>query len=91
MMLKYLGKEKKLVFYQGEYVHVNIVNNSRKLLLNTLAQKDDGINEKQFRELINGTKKITQFLLGCFLEEGIVSKASFYIHITEKGRKLTSN
>ncbi len=91
MMLKFLGKEEKLVFYQGEYVHIDIVNKCRKLLLDAIALKEDGINEKQFRELINGTKKLVQFLLGYFLEEGIVTKESFYIHITEKGKKLASN
>jgi hypothetical protein len=58
------------------------------LLLNKIFAKGDGINEKEFRELINGTKKLVQFLLGCFIEEGIVIKESFYIRITEKGKTL---
>jgi selenocysteine-specific elongation factor len=91
MLLKYLGKEGKLVFYQGEYIHRTIADKSRTLLLNKIFAKRDGINEKEFRELINGTKKLVQFLLGCFIEEGIVTKESFYIRITEKGKTLVVN
>jgi selenocysteine-specific elongation factor len=88
MMLKYLGRQKKLVFFEGEYLHHSVVDQSRKLLLRELMGKENGINEKDFRLLINGTKKIVQTLQGIFLEESIISKRSFFIDITEKGREL---
>jgi selenocysteine-specific elongation factor len=88
MMLKYLGRQKKIIFYEGDYLHHSIVDKCRKLLLNDLKNKEKGINEKDFRLLINGTKKIVQTLQGIFIEEGIISKRSFFIDITEKGKEL---
>ncbi|MEZ5148548.1 MAG: hypothetical protein R2759_16125 [Bacteroidales bacterium] len=88
MMLKFLRKEGKLVFFEGEYIHSEIVNRSRKILLEKIVTKADGINEKEFREMIDGTKKLVQMLLGIFLEEGSVIKPTFYILITEKGKNM---
>lgn len=88
MMLKYLGRQKKLFFYEGDYLHYSVVDKCRKMLLNDLKNKEKGINEKEFRLLINGTKKIVQTLQGIFLEEGIISKRSFFIDITDKGREI---
>ena len=88
MMLKFLRKEGKLVFFEGEYIHSEIVNRSRKILLEKIVTKADGINEKEFREMIEGTKKLVQMLLGIFLEEGSVIKPTFYILITEKGKNM---
>lgn len=91
MMVKYLGRQKRLVFFEGEYLHHSVVEKSRMLLLNDLKNKENGINEKEFRLLINGTKKIVQTLQGIFLEEGVISKRSFFIDITEKGKELINN
>jgi selenocysteine-specific elongation factor len=88
MMLKYLGRQKKVIFFEGDYLHHSVVDKCRSLLLADLKNKENGINEKEFRLLINGTKKIVQTLQGIFLEEGIISKRSFFIDITEKGKEL---
>ncbi len=88
MMLKYLGRQKKIIFFDGDYLHHSIVDKCRKILLTDLNSKEKGINEKDFRLLIDGTKKIVQTLQGIFLEEGIISKRSFFIDITDKGRDL---
>lgn len=90
MMLKYLGRQKKVVFFEGDYLHHAVVDKCRSLLLADLKNKENGINEKEFRLLINGTKKIVQTLQGIFLEEGIISKRSFFIDITEKGKELVN-
>jgi len=91
MMLKYLGRQKKVIFHEGDYLHHTVVDKCRKMLLNDLKYKEKGINEKEFRLLINGTKKIVQTLQGIFLEEGIISKRSFFIDITAKGREIINN
>lgn len=90
MMLKYLAKTNKLYFHEGDYLHSNIVDPGRNVLLKELNTKERGINEKEFRILLNCTKKVCQTLLGIYLNEGFVSKKSFYIHITEKGKKELS-
>lgn len=91
MLLKYLSRQKIIIYYEGEYLHHSVVDKCRRMLLNELKVKDKGINEKEFRLLIDGTKKIVQTLQGIFLAEGIISKRSFFIDITEKGRELTNN
>lgn len=88
MLMKYLGRQKKIVFYESEYLHHSVVDKCRRLLLNELRNKPNGINEKEFRLLIEGTKKIVQTLQGIFIEEGIIAKRSFFIDITEKGKEI---
>lgn len=88
MLLKYLSRQKRILYYDGDYLHCSIVDRCRRLLLNDLKNKENGINEKEFRLLINGTKKIVQTLQGIFLEEGIISKRSFFIDITPKGKEV---
>ncbi len=88
MLLKYLGRQKKVIFFENDYLHHSVVDKCRRLLLTDLKNKENGINEKEFRLLINGTKKIVQTLQGIFLEEGIISKRSFFIDITETGKEL---
>ncbi len=87
MFLKYLGRKKILIFCEGAFLHVSVVNKCRNLLLNDLKDRERGMNEKEFRLLIDGTKKLVQLLLLIFIAEGIVTKQTFYILLTEKGKK----
>lgn len=87
MLQKYLAASGKLVYYEGQYLHAGIVEAVRNKLIQTLSAREDGINEKEFRELIAGTRKFVQVILGIFMGEGIVTKPTFYILITDKGRK----
>jgi selenocysteine-specific elongation factor len=88
MMIAYLAKQGKLILSGNEYLHASVVDICRTRLLKTLAMKENGINEKEFRELIDGTRKITQLLISIFLNEEIISKRTFYLLITEKGKKI---
>ena len=88
MFLKYLGRKNILIFFAGEFIHATILAKCRKLLLSDLKSKDRGINEKDFRLLINGTKKLVQLVLSIFIAEGIVTKETFYILMTDKGREM---
>jgi selenocysteine-specific elongation factor len=86
MLLNYLVKKSR-IFYDGEdVIHQTMVESARQKLLKTLAAKANGINEKEFRELIGGTKKIVQVLIDLFIDEGIIEKRTFYLMITEEGR-----
>ena len=91
MFLKYLGKKNILTFYEGEFLHTAILDKCRNLLLNDLKNKERGINEKDFRLLIDGTKKMVQFVLSIFIAEGIITKETFYILLTEEGKKLIND
>jgi len=88
MLLMYLAHEGVLHFYDNDYIHRSVADHCRNLLLSVLRNKEDGINEKEFRLLIDGTKRIVQVLIGIFIEEGSITKESFYLRITEKGKKL---
>jgi hypothetical protein len=87
MLLNYLVRKSR-IFYDGEdVIHQTMVESARQNLLKTLAAKANGINEKEFRELIGGTKKIVQVLIDLFIDEGIIEKRTFYLMITDEGRE----
>ncbi len=88
MLLTFLAKTNKVYSHNNDYIHSSIVDKCRKTLLHELENKEQGINEKEFRLLINGTKKICRLLLDIYEKENIVVKKSFFIHITEKGKNL---
>jgi len=88
MMLKYLARQKKLVFFQGDYLHCSVVDKSRRILLNDLKDKERGINEKELRFLLNGTKKFIKLILGILIKEGVVYQKTFYVMLSNKGKKM---
>jgi len=86
MMMKYLNEKRILYYFDGDYLHKDVLGHIRSVLLNELIKREQGINEKEFRLLINGTKKICQLALGILQVQGVVEMKTFYIHITDKGR-----
>lgn len=91
MILNYLVKKDTLYFHDDDYIHRTVVDKCRKLLLTELLHKETGINEKEFRLLIGGTKRLVQTLVGIFVHEGSVIKQTFYLRITEKGKKMLNS
>ncbi len=90
MMIAYLVRQGRLILTGSDYLHVSVVDECRTRLMKTLATKERGINEKEFRELIGGTRKITQLLISIFLSEEVISKRTFYLFLSEKGRRWLS-
>lgn len=86
MLLNFLAGQNKIFFNGEDVLHASVVKGARKKLLSELAGKPRGINEKEFRLLIDGTKKVVQDLIGIFVSEGIIEKQTFYLMITEKGK-----
>lgn len=86
MMLRYLGQEGKIIFHDGDFIHTTILEKCRKITLQDLKDKERGINEKEYRVLLNGTKKFSQMILAFFIAEGLIIKPTFYILLTEKGK-----
>jgi len=87
-MINWLVGQGKIILHEADFLHRDILDRARKIILNDLINKERGINEKDFRELLNCSKKMTQLLISIFLAEGVVSKRSFFIDITEKGKIL---
>ncbi|MBE0661695.1 MAG: selenocysteine-specific translation elongation factor [Bacteroidales bacterium] len=90
-LLQHLVAKSRIYLIGDDVLHASIVDNARKLLLAKLSVSPRGINEKEFRTLIDGTKKGVQLLITLFLKEGIISKQTFYLLITEKGRVKSVN
>ncbi|HPR56779.1 MAG TPA: selenocysteine-specific translation elongation factor [Bacteroidales bacterium] len=91
MYLQYLTANGKIYFNGEEAIHASVVNGIRNKLLNKLVETPRGINEKEFRMLVDGTKKAIQALIHIFTQEGIIEKQTFYLYITEKGREYLTN
>ena len=87
MMHLYLGQKKELIFHEGECIHRSVFEKCKHILLEKIYHKSDGINEKEYRELVNCTKKLVKFMLAKLLADGLIEMPSFYILITEKGKK----
>lgn len=87
MLQKYLAYNGLLVFHEGTYLHQENADKAIGKLLNNIANKEGGINEKEFRELIGGTRKFVQVIIGILISRGYITKPSFYILITPKGKK----
>ena len=86
MLLSFLGSQGKVYFFENDFIYTPIVDKTRNILLKDLSNKPNGINEKEVRELLGGTKKMVQVLLSIFINENVIEKKTFYIHITEKGK-----
>lgn len=87
-LLQHLEAKGKIYLIGGDALHASIVDKARHELLRKLSDSPRGINEKEFRFLIDGTKNVVQLLIALFLKEDIISKQTFYLHITEKGQTL---
>ncbi len=87
-LLKQLASNGSLLMNMEESIHINHVKVVRSKLLQKLAKAPNGINEKEFRLLFDGTKRQTQLLLHHFEKEGLVEKKTFYLHITAKGKAM---
>ncbi len=89
MLIQYFVNKKQFYFIDNEVLHADVVDKARKELLKELIRLNKGINEGDFRILINGTKKIVHPLIAIFKNEGLVIQDKFIINITEKGRAYT--
>ena len=87
MMLIYLGQKNELIFHEGEYIHQSVFESCKNRLLQKICVKADGINEKEYRELANCTKKLAKLMLAKLMADGLIVMPSFYILITDKGKK----
>ncbi|NQU31921.1 MAG: selenocysteine-specific translation elongation factor [Bacteroidetes bacterium] len=87
MRLQYLVKIGKLYFSEGEYIHEEHVRVVKQILLSELINRDQGINEKDTRLLIDSSKNFLKAITRIFLSLGYVNQETYYINITEEGKK----
>jgi len=73
-ILFYLIARKRVIYYNGEYLHAQIVNPVRTKLIEYLKQHPEGCSVSQFRDLIGGNRKICVILFNIFDKEGIITR-----------------
>jgi selenocysteine-specific elongation factor len=91
-ILLLLTKRERLYNIDGNYVFKDVVDNSRKILLEALINLNSeksinsGITVAQFRDLVKGNRKICLLLLAQFDREGITRREDDFRYLTEEGR-----
>jgi selenocysteine-specific elongation factor len=87
-----LNKRERLYSIDGNYIYKNVVDNCRKIIiehfLNATAGNgnEPGITVAQFRDLVNGNRKICLLMLAQFDREGITRRENDFRYLTEKGK-----
>lgn len=88
-ILTFLTRQKKIYCVEDHFIHTDIVRSSREVLINYLKEHPEGITVAQFRDLVNGNRKICLLLLAIYDRENIIYRDGDLRFITEKGRQLS--
>lgn len=92
MLMSYLVKTKKIVYFQQDFMHIDIVNKYRMVLLKLVAEKPEGIEINVFKEAIQASKRLCAMLAGVYEAEKIIrssgSGVETNLFITEEGKKV---
>ncbi len=84
-ILRYLVEEGTVYFSEGNYIHAPIVDRCRKKLLHALSEQEEGMTVADFRDLVNGNRRICLLLLSIYDTEGVTKRSGDLRLITEKG------
>jgi selenocysteine-specific elongation factor len=85
-ILRYLVSSRKAFFVEGEYLHSSVVDRCREMLLSELERRGMGMTVAEFRDLVNGNRKICLLLLAIYDGEGVTERQGDVRVITDKGR-----
>ncbi|MFC2133706.1 selenocysteine-specific translation elongation factor [Bacteroidota bacterium] len=86
-ILQMLVNQKKAYNIEGNFIHSTIIDKSRQNLLEYLEKHDEGITVAQFRDLVNGNRKICLLMFTQFDSEGITIRSDDFRLITKKGKE----
>ncbi len=94
--LTWLTANGKIQFCKSDFIHTDILNQYRGLLLRHLADRKDGIDITDFKELIGGTKRFRALLVEFLEAEQLIrlvtgEENETSLYITPKGRGLLKN
>jgi selenocysteine-specific elongation factor len=90
-ILRFLVRKQRAYFYEGDYLHSNIVDSCRQKLLQTLTEQPQGLTIAQFRDLVNGNRRICLALIGIYDSEGITKRKGDLRILTEKGKAINNS
>ena len=85
-ILGYLTDNNVLCRIEGSYLYAAQVYVCRKKLLDALRARPEGLTVAQFRDVVEGNRKICLLLLALFEKEGIVKRVGDVRIITQKGK-----
>ncbi len=94
MLMSYLVKTKKIQYYQQDFMHIDIVNKYRAILLKLLADKPEGIAINTFKDAIQASKRLCAMLAGVYEAEKSIRSTGTGVEtmlfITDEGKKIMS-
>lgn len=93
LFLSYLSRQGKIRFLQSDFVHTNILNKYRTVLLKELSAKPEGIEIQEFKEAMGVTKRLRALLADMYEAEKIIKMqrgagVDTRLFITELGKKI---
>lgn len=74
-ILRYLGAARRVYHVEDTYLHATVVNQSRAQLIAHLRANPTGVTVADFRDLIDGNRKICLLLLALFDSEGVTMRS----------------
>ncbi len=87
-LIRFLQARKEIYTDGEDVLDAAAVDASRYTILRALAKAPRGLNEKEFRELVDAPRKTVQMLIEIFVKEGVIKKETFFLHITPEGSGL---
>ncbi len=87
-VLSLLVKKQKLYKSEEHYLHADVVHRTAKTLLKHLATTNDGVKVADFRDLIDGNRKICLALLFVFERQGWIFRKGDLRFVTPEGREF---
>ena len=87
-LIRFMHTRRELYTDGEDVLDAAAVDAARFALLQALAIAPRGVNEKEFRELVDAPRKIVQMLIEIFVREGVIKKETFFLHITPEGSRL---
>lgn len=84
-ILRYLVGRGDVCFMADNYVDRAVVDRARQALLTALKDRPEGITVADFRDLIQGNRKLCLLLIGHFDDEGVTRRNGDLRQITPKG------
>ena len=90
MLLSYLVKKGKVVYFQQDFIHTHWLNTYRKVLLSMLDGQEQGIAINDFKDRMDASKRFCAILVGLYETEKIIrtmgSGIDTRIFITQHGK-----
>jgi selenocysteine-specific elongation factor len=84
-ILRYLVGRGEVCFIADNYVDRAVVDRARQALLAALKDRPEGVTVADFRDLIQGNRKLCLLLIGYFDDEGVTRRNGDLRQITPKG------